>query len=94
MLIKVSVQRRLVRFRNERVVLLQAPVGAWSGPYRSGYGWHLVRVSHRQAAQVPDFDEVRERVRDDFVAAERQARANEVLGTLRRKYVIHVAAQP
>ena len=74
--------------------LLQAPVGAWSGPYRSGYGWHLVRVSHRQAAQVPDFDEVRERVRDDFVAAERQTRANELLGTLRRKYVIHVAAQP
>ncbi len=73
--------------------LLQAPVGEWSGPYRSGYGWHLVRVGHRQAAHVANFDEVRERVRDDFIAAERRARADAALGALRRKYVIHVAAQ-
>jgi len=69
---------------------LQAPVGEWSGPYRSGYGWHLVRVTHRTPAQTPDFEQVRAAVRDDFIAAERERRAAATLAELRKKYVIQV----
>jgi peptidyl-prolyl cis-trans isomerase C len=69
---------------------LQAPIGEWSGPHRSGYGWHLVLVTHRSPAKTPAFDEVRDAVRDDFVAAERERRAAEALEKLRRKYVIEV----
>jgi hypothetical protein len=69
---------------------LQAPVGEWSGPYRSGYGWHLVLVTHRSAAKTPDFEQVRAAVRDDFIAAERERRAAEVLARLRKKYAIEV----
>jgi peptidyl-prolyl cis-trans isomerase C len=69
---------------------LEAPIGQWSGPYRSGYGWHLVLVTHRTSARTPQFDEVRSEVRDDFVAAERERRAAETLAKLRKKYVVEV----
>jgi len=65
-------------------------VGEWSGPYRSGYGWHLVLVTHRSPAKTPDFEQVRDTVRDDFVAAERERRAAATLAELRTKYVIEV----
>ncbi|MEW9838412.1 peptidyl-prolyl cis-trans isomerase [Mesorhizobium marinum] len=39
------------------------PLGAWSGPVRSGYGWHLVRLERSQPPSLPDFEEVK-----DFVA--------------------------
>jgi len=42
------------------------PVGVWSGPYRSGYGWHLVRVDAREPARTPDFAQAREAVLDDY----------------------------
>lgn len=35
--------------------------GRWMGPYRSGYGWHLIRVETRQESRQPDFFEIRER---------------------------------
>jgi hypothetical protein len=69
---------------------LQAPVGEWSGPYRSGYGWHLVLITHRSPAKTPDFEQVRDAVRDDFLAEERERRAAENLRRLRKKYVIEV----
>ncbi len=37
--------------------------GAWSGPIRSGYGWHLVRVDSLEAARVPALDEIEADVR-------------------------------
>ena len=69
---------------------LQAPVGEWSGPYRSGYGLHLVLVTHRSPATTPPFEQVRADVRDDFLAAERERHAAEKLAQLRAKYQIEV----
>jgi parvulin-like peptidyl-prolyl isomerase len=40
-----------------------APVGHWAGPFRSGYGWHLVYISARQAPTQPALADVRDRVR-------------------------------
>jgi peptidyl-prolyl cis-trans isomerase C len=47
---------------------LHAPLAQWAGPYRSGYGWHLIRVSARATGTVPDLAAVRERVRTDWLA--------------------------
>lgn len=55
---------------------LAAPVGRWVGPYKSGYGWHLLNVGDRKAAAPPPFETVRERVRDDALQ-DAQARAND-----------------
>ena len=69
---------------------LHAPVGEWSGPFRSGYGWHLVLVTDRSPATTPPFERVRADVREDFMAAERERRAAATLAGLRKKYVIEV----
>lgn len=50
-----------------------APVGRWAGPFRSAYGWHLIRVSDRTAPRRPPLDEVRERVRSDYLQAAQDA---------------------
>ncbi len=51
---------------------LQAPLEQWSGPYRSGYGWHLIRVTSRAAATAPTLASVRDQVRADWLADFRQ----------------------
>lgn len=53
-----------------------APRHAWSGPYRSGYGWHLVFVEVREAGRVRAFAEARPEVREAYLAdARRKANA-------------------
>jgi hypothetical protein len=47
--------------------IFAAPVGRWSGPFRSAYGWHLVHVTARTTAAPQEFGEVRDRVRDDYL---------------------------
>jgi hypothetical protein len=43
--------------------LAELPVGAWSGPVRSGLGLHLVQVTENQLEHLAVFEEIR-----DFVA--------------------------
>ena len=45
-----------------------APAGAWIGPVRSAYGWHLMRVDGRIAAVRPAFAAVRSQVREAWFA--------------------------
>jgi len=46
--------------------LEKMPVGEWSGPIRSGYGWHLVFIETRQAPTLPPFEQVKEYVVRQF----------------------------
>jgi hypothetical protein len=50
----------------------------WHGPMVSGYGLHLVNVSHRVESRVPEYQEVREQLINDFNRMRRD-RANEAL---------------
>lgn len=54
------------------VAPFEAPLEEWSGPFRSGYGWHLLRVTARADAVAPDLDAVREQVRADWLEDFRQ----------------------
>jgi peptidyl-prolyl cis-trans isomerase C len=68
------------------------PVGAWSGPVRSGYGWHLVFIQNKEQARVPDFEEVR-----DYVAREYEYRSaletqDQVYKDLLQKYEVSITA--
>ena len=65
-----------------------APLAAWSGPYRSGYGWHLVRVDARAPATRANLADVRDLVREDYLHAA-QARANaKALERLKARYTV------
>ncbi len=68
--------------------LFSAPVGAWSGPYRSGYGWHLARVDARTASDLPPFETVEARVRDDAMADARAGADARALAALEASYTV------
>ena len=49
--------------------VFSAPVGRWSGPFRSAYGWHLIHVDARVAGGQAPFSEIADRVRSDYLQA-------------------------
>ena len=72
------------RFRRGR----KLPSGRWSGPFRSGYGWHLVYVTHLQQPTLPPFHEVRDRVTSDYRDEQRHVLNAQAYENLRSKYKI------
>lgn len=78
--------RRLFGPTNIAAALSKAPVGRWSGPYRSVYGWHLVYVSARTPAATPALTQVADRVRGDLVEDQQTAANETALAALRRRY--------
>lgn len=67
-----------------------AAIGEWIGPFESGFGWHVVRVSARTPARDPDYAEIEAQVRDAY-AREQFARANaEAFDAMRSNFEIVV----
>lgn len=56
----------------DRVAAL--PVDHWSGPLRSGFGWHLVKVEDRTPGRVPPLEAIRDEVREEWKNAEARRR--------------------
>lgn len=48
------------------------PVGQWSGPVESGVGWHVVRLRKSVPSATPTLAQVRQRVENDWRAANRR----------------------
>lgn len=68
--------------------VFEAPVGRWSGPYRSAYGWHLVHVDARQPPGRQPFAEVREAVRTDYLQDAQGAANQAALAKLARRFTV------
>jgi len=64
----------------------QAPAGDWTGPLRSPWGLHLVRVERREPETVAPFEAVRTAVRLALLAERREARVQELLAALRARW--------
>jgi hypothetical protein len=62
--------------------------GDWTGPYRSDFGLHAVRLRGRTERRVPPFDEIREQVANDFAAEKRRARNEAEYRRMRGNYEI------
>jgi len=62
--------------------------GYWAGPFRSGFGWHLVYVAAHEPAGVAAYDDAREAVRRDYVESERSIRNAEALENLKKHFFI------
>ena len=52
--------------------VFEVSAGEWHGPVLSGYGVHLVYVHHLEEAPTPEFAEVQERVKQDWMYERRQ----------------------
>jgi hypothetical protein len=50
--------------------------GDWTGPFRSDFGLHVVRLRNRSEARLPPYDEIPARVAEEF-GAQRRREANE-----------------
>ena len=70
--------------------IFELPVGKWAGPVESGYGLHLVRVDSRTDSRLPPLEQVRDKVRVEWVA-EQQRETNDMLySELRKRYEITI----
>ena len=70
--------------------LWAAPIGQWTGPIQSSHGWHYVLVTERLPPVLLPFDEVREQVETDFLAAEIQDAVDRRIAELEQTYEVRV----
>ena len=68
--------------------LVAAPVGKWHGPIESAYGLPLVRVLARTEPRLPDFDDLRDRLSNDYSFETRRAANALALERLTERYQI------
>jgi hypothetical protein len=74
--------------------LYVAPVGRWSGPYRSGLGWHLLFVTAREKAELPPFEQVADAVRRSYAETQRDDQLAATLADLSKRYTVKEVAAP
>jgi hypothetical protein len=78
--------------------LVELKPGAWTGPIRSGYGVHVVKIEALERGGAPSLAEVRPLVEREWRNAKRQELAKAFYEKLRAKYAIKVdlpgAAKP
>ena len=73
---------------------VQLAGGRWSGPIRSSYGEHLVRVSERSSERVPTLDEVRRALTSHWISEQETRSLRDALEELRRAYAAEASRQP
>jgi hypothetical protein len=66
--------------------VFSAKPGQWVGPYRSGFGWHVIRVTGQTAATVQPYDQVASRVLDDWRVSQRDTLNAKGFAALKAKY--------
>ncbi len=70
--------------------------GTWRGPFRSAYGFHLVRVTGRHPAASLEFEAARERIREDWLRDQKSDVEDLLLRSLLAKYelIVEEAVEP
>jgi len=68
--------------------VLSLPEGQWSGPVRSGYGVHLVKIFDRQAGTTPELAAVRDKVEYDLMYETRMASQEQGYQEIAGKYQV------
>jgi len=66
------------------------PLGQWSGPYESTYGLHLVRISTREAGDLPAVAEIRSVLEREWRTVRRKAANERFYDSLRARYNIEI----
>jgi hypothetical protein len=62
--------------------------GEWTGPFRSDFGLHVVRLRSRSDARLPPYDEIAPRVAEEFAAQRRRAANERAYREMRDRYEV------
>lgn len=65
-------------------------VGVWDGPVESGFGLHLVRITHKQALAAPVLKDVRGQVVADWMSDQAAAAAAKAAADLETHYQVSI----
>ena len=68
--------------------IMKLQPGQWHGPVLSGYGTHLVYVSALENGSVPAFDEVKDKVMQDWQASQQEKVEKQFYEELKSRYEI------
>ncbi len=74
--------------------LFRLGTNSWQGPIESGYGLHLIRISEKINARMPDLASVIEKVRTDLMFEQRQKMNKEIYERFKERYEIVVEDMP
>lgn len=67
-----------------------APLGAWSTPIASPFGWHLVFVASRTPGALPEVDAVRGRLAERWLDEQRALRFASTLKQLKERHPMRI----
>ena len=79
---------------NFSLELESIPVGSWSGPLQSGFGWHLVYVTQKTPAAAPELNSIREEVQRDLEYEKQKNLNDQVYAELKKNYEIEFDLDP
>ena len=71
--------------------VLSLPEGTWSGPVRSAYGLHVVKIFDRVSSRIPELAEVRDKVENDLRYEEGKASEEQGFQEIAGKYQIAIS---
>lgn len=67
------------------------PMGVWSGPLSTSYGLHLIYVRDKNESAIAEFDSVRDKVKQGWLAEQRKVTNNNLYKELRKRYKVVIA---
>ncbi len=74
--------------------LFGAEPGEWSGPFRSDFGLHAVRLRGRTVERLPPYDEIAARVAEEYGAARRREANERAYREMRARYDVVIELPP
>ena len=74
--------------------LRNATPDQWTGPVKSAFGFHIVRVSEYKTGRIPALDEVRDAVAREWANDKRKARQDARFNELLKRYQVTIESAP
>ena len=66
----------------------------WQGPIESTFGLHLVYISEHTASRMPEFENIRENVKNDFMYDRKKKVIDGAYNAVKSRYTILVEGLP
>lgn len=70
--------------------LLEVETGKWEGPLASPYGWHLIQIKDKRDGELPELNDIWDRVELEWTEERKQEIKKEQYSIMREHYVITV----